>query len=58
MTQIPDIEWCEVPAGEFIMGSDDHHDEEKLQHTLNLPYTSRWVAMVLKPMLPHLFSFG
>jgi len=33
MTKIPDIIWCEVPAGEFIMG------EGKQQHTLNLPYT-------------------
>jgi len=33
MTLIPDIEWCEVPAGEFIMG------EGKQQHTLNLPYS-------------------
>jgi len=39
MTQIPDIAWCEVPAGEFIMGSDDGRDNEKPQHTLNLPYT-------------------
>jgi len=33
MTLIPDIDWCEVPAGEFIMG------EGKEQHTLNLPYS-------------------
>jgi len=33
LTQLPDIEWCEVPAGEFIMG------EGEEQHTLNLPYT-------------------
>ena len=33
MTKIPDIEWCEVPAGEFIMGERDK------QHTLNLPYS-------------------
>jgi len=39
MTLIPDIDWCEVPAGEFIMGSDDHYDEEKPQHTVNLPYS-------------------
>jgi len=35
---IPDIAWCEVPAGKFIMGSDDDYDGEK-QHTLNLPYS-------------------
>jgi len=39
MTQIPDIAWCEVPAGKFIMGSDYYHDNEKPRHTLNLPYT-------------------
>jgi formylglycine-generating enzyme required for sulfatase activity len=33
MIKIPDIDWCEVPAGEFIMG------EGKQQHTLNLPYS-------------------
>jgi len=33
MTLIPDIEWCEVPAGEFIMGEKDK------QHTLDLPYS-------------------
>ncbi|MCB9151011.1 MAG: SUMF1/EgtB/PvdO family nonheme iron enzyme [Caldilineaceae bacterium] len=31
------FEWCYVPAGEFVMGSDDHHDDEKPQHTVNLP---------------------
>jgi len=36
---IPDIAWCEVPAGEFIMGSDNHNNREKPQHTVNLPYT-------------------
>ena len=42
MTLIPDIEWCEVPAGEFIMGSDSDNSwqsDEKPQHTLNLPYS-------------------
>jgi len=33
MTKLPDIAWCEVPAGEFIMG------EGKEKHTLNLPYS-------------------
>jgi len=39
MTLIPDITWCEVPAGEFIMGSDDGRANEKPQHTVNLPYS-------------------
>jgi len=39
MTQIPDIAWCEVPAGEFIMGSYYGRDNGKPQHTLNLPYS-------------------
>jgi len=39
MTLIPDIEWCEVLAGEFIMGSNDGGSNEKPQHTLNLPYS-------------------
>ncbi len=30
--------WCAVPAGEFIMGSDDHYDDEKPRRTLNLDY--------------------
>jgi len=32
-----DLEWCYVPAGEFLMGSDDQHDREKPRHTVNLP---------------------
>jgi len=39
MIKIPDIEWCEVPAGEFIMGSEDILDDERPQHTVNLPYS-------------------
>jgi len=40
MTKIPDIEWCEVPAGEFIMGSDDSKwDNEKPRHVVNLEYS-------------------
>ncbi|MEZ4863741.1 MAG: SUMF1/EgtB/PvdO family nonheme iron enzyme [Caldilineaceae bacterium] len=37
------MEWCEIPAGPFIMGSaeDDPyaHDREKPQHIFNIPYT-------------------
>jgi len=36
---VPDIDWCEVPAGEFIMGSNDGLDREKPQHTVKLPYS-------------------
>jgi len=35
---IPDIEWCEVPAGEFIMGSNNHGSYERPCHVVNLPY--------------------
>jgi len=38
MIKIPDIDWCEVPAGEFIMGGEGKYDG-KPQHTLNLPYS-------------------
>ncbi len=30
--------WCEVPAGPFIMGSDEY-DREKPQHIFDIPYT-------------------
>jgi formylglycine-generating enzyme required for sulfatase activity len=33
---LPDIVWCNVPAGEFIMGSDEF-DDEKPPHKLTLP---------------------
>jgi len=33
MIKIPDIDWCEVPAGKFIVGEKDK------QHTLDLPYS-------------------
>ncbi len=33
---LPDIAWCDVPAGEFIMGSDEF-DDEKPPHQLTLP---------------------
>jgi formylglycine-generating enzyme required for sulfatase activity len=31
------FEWCHVPAGEFLMGSNNHHDDEQPQHRVNLP---------------------
>ena len=31
------FEWCHVPAGEFLMGSNDQEGDEKPQHTVNLP---------------------
>lgn len=34
---LPDIRWCDVPGGEFIMGSDDGPAEEKPAHRLTLP---------------------
>ncbi len=35
------IEWVEISAGPFIMGSDDGYDDEKPQHTLDLGYAFR-----------------
>ncbi len=32
---LPDIEWCEAPAGEFVMGSDDYSNERP-QHRVSL----------------------
>jgi len=32
-----DFVWCHVPAGEFLMGSDDQQGDEKPQHRVNLP---------------------
>jgi formylglycine-generating enzyme required for sulfatase activity len=49
---VPDIQWCEVPAGPFLMGSleDDSraYDREKPQHELTLPtyYVSRYPVTV------------
>jgi formylglycine-generating enzyme required for sulfatase activity len=49
---VPDIEWCEVPAGPFLMGSSeddpDARDREKPQHKLTLPtyYVSRYPVTV------------
>jgi formylglycine-generating enzyme required for sulfatase activity len=34
--------FVQIPAGEFIMGSDDGRDEEKPQHTVTLP--DYWIA--------------
>ena len=35
---LPDIAWCDVPAGSFLMGSDDApYDDEKPQHKVYLP---------------------
>ncbi len=34
------MEWCEVPAGPFIIGSDEY-DSEKPQHIFDIPYTYR-----------------
>jgi formylglycine-generating enzyme required for sulfatase activity len=43
---LPQLLWCYVPAGEFIMGSDKNYDDEKPQHTLTLPdfYMSRYLV--------------
>ena len=46
--RVPDIVWCDIPAGPFLMGSVKNEPEtyadEKPQHTLNLPrfYLSRY----------------
>jgi len=46
--RVPDIVWCEIPAGPFLMGSARNEPEtyadEKPQHALNLPrfYLSRY----------------
>jgi len=37
--KLPDIAWCTVPAGVFIMGSDGGQKREQPQHTLHLPYS-------------------
>ena len=39
MVRLPDIVWCEVEAGKFVMGSDEIGSDEKPRHTLNLSYT-------------------
>ena len=35
---IKDMEFCRVPAGPFLMGSDDKKHNEKPQHTVDIPY--------------------
>jgi len=35
---LPTIAWCNVPAGDFIMGS-EQGPNEKPQHTVTIPYT-------------------
>jgi formylglycine-generating enzyme required for sulfatase activity len=32
------MEFMRVPAGKFLMGSNDHSDEEKPEHTVDIPY--------------------
>ena len=51
--QIPDIVWCEIPAGPFLMGSDKARDgaadsDEQPQHEVTLPlyYISRYPVTV------------
>ena len=45
---MPDLLWCRVPAGPFLMGSteqdEDAYEDEKPQHTLHLPefYVARY----------------
>ena len=44
---LPDIVWCHIPAGEFIMGDDNApYDDEKPAHTLHLDdfYMSRFLV--------------
>jgi formylglycine-generating enzyme required for sulfatase activity len=37
------MEFMRVPAGEFLMGSDNGDDDEKPQHTIDIPY-DYWMA--------------
>jgi formylglycine-generating enzyme required for sulfatase activity len=49
---LPDIQWCEVPVGTFLMGSSENdaeaYGDEKPQHELTLPtyYVSRYPVTV------------
>jgi formylglycine-generating enzyme required for sulfatase activity len=37
--EIPDIVWCEIPAGPFVMGGDGQHDgKPKFTYTIRQPY--------------------
>ncbi len=38
---LPDIVWQTVPAGPFIMGSNNGLDDEKPEHTVTIPYDYR-----------------
>lgn len=45
-TGLPDMVWCEVPAGAFLMGSKDDPmawDDEEPQHRQHVPY-AYWIA--------------
>ena len=37
------MEFIRVPAGKFLMGSDNRNDDEKPQHTVDIPY-DYWMA--------------
>jgi len=37
------MEFMRVPAGKFLMGSDNHSEHEKPQHTVDIPY-DYWMA--------------
>lgn len=43
---LPDIVWCYVPAGEFIMGSNEYSDDERPAHKVYLDdfYISRYLV--------------
>jgi formylglycine-generating enzyme required for sulfatase activity len=37
--EAPSDYWIEIPAGKFVMGSDKGRDDERPQHTIEIPYT-------------------
>ncbi|HRF95954.1 MAG TPA: SUMF1/EgtB/PvdO family nonheme iron enzyme, partial [Aggregatilineales bacterium] len=43
---LPDIVWCHIPAGEFMMGFEGIDELEEPEHTLYLPdfYMSRYLV--------------
>jgi formylglycine-generating enzyme required for sulfatase activity len=46
--KLKDMEFCRIPAGSFLMGNDESldgktHDDEKPEHTVNIPY-DYWMA--------------